>query len=365
LVVKMMRSWAGITRALSLASLLLASLAPAVSAARGVPGSPEFGIGVRINAEAPNTEQALTLSAELHPDWVSIAVSWAALAPEPGTAPDWTRLDAAVLAAHAAGSSVMLSLSQPPAWAETPNGPENTAAVDIAAEIASRYASEVEAIELFPAPNTTSGWAAPPNPVDYLNLYQAVNDRLLNEQISLLLVAGGLETAPAADDPAAWDDLDFLAGMYQAGANTILPVIGLRLSAIEGLPSAHAGKGGASVLRHYENVRKLMTDNAHSSGVIWITYLGFTAGTSEVDQTEWLSEAYPQIRAQLYIGAAFLQGVNTCQENWPECHEVSLLSPSAQTHPFTPVLRGILSQAYHPPEVVRGREKSSALRKSR
>ena len=53
-------------------------------------------------------------------------------------------------------------------------------------------------------------------------------------------------------------------------------------------------------------------------------------------------EACRQIRAQLYIGAAFLQGINTCPAG--DCGEVSLLDPAGSRHLFVPILRGFIAR---------------------
>jgi hypothetical protein len=334
-------------------------------AARGAPGSPEFGIGARVSIQAGNTEAAASLVADLKPDWISIEVDWKILVPEPGIEPDWNRLDSTIFHSKIANSLVMLSLTNPPAWAMTANGPDPSITADFISALIAQCGMAVDAIELFPAPNTSRGWGASPDPGDYFVVFQAVNQRLNQEEHPVLLIAGGLDTNITGDDPAAWTDLDFLTGLYEQGANTAMQVIGLRFSAVNGLPSAHPSKGQNSVLRHYEDIRRLMTSNGHISGIIWITYLGFPTGTSQLEQTEWLSEAYPQIRTQLYIGAAFLQGINTCNGTESYCSEVSLLNVANSEHPFTPVLRGILAHNNPRPQVIPGKGKSTILRKPR
>jgi hypothetical protein len=360
----MKKIWRQLTRVWALGLLLSGMFSSPVHAARGVPGSPEFGIGARISPAAASADRAISLATELKPDWLAVEVDWSSLSPEPGLEPDWSQLESTINGGKLSAAAVMLSITNPPGWALTSAGPDPSNTADFVSALAVHFGTTITAVELFPAPNTSAGWGASPNPSEYFSVFQAVKQQLAKQEIPLLLVSGGLETNPSADDPDAWTDLDYLTGLYTSGANTVMPVIGLRFSAINGLPSAHPRKGGSNVLRHYEDVRRLMTANGHVSGILWITYLGFPSGTTPIEQTEWLSEAYPQIRAQLYIGAAFLQGINTCAGEFNQCSEVSLLSLTGAEHSFTPVLRGILAHNT-PNENIPGREKSKIFRKPR
>jgi hypothetical protein len=360
----MKKFWHQLTRVLAYVILMSGMTSTPVHAARGIPGSPEFGIGARLSPVTANTHRAISFATELKPDWLAVEVDWSSLSPEPGVEPDWSKLESTLDGAKIPSAAVMLSVTNPPGWALTSAGPDPSITADFISALAVRFGTTITAVELFPAPNTSAGWGASPNPSEYFTVFQAVKQQLAKHEIPLLLVSGGLETNPSADDPDAWNDLDYLAGLYTSGANTVMPVIGLRFSAVNGLPSAHPRKGGSTVLRHYEDVRRLMTANGHVSGILWITYLAFRSGTTSIEQTEWLSEAYPQIRAQLYIGTAFLQGINTCSGEFNQCSEVSLLSFTGAEHPFTPVLRGILARNT-PNENIPGREKSKIFWKPR
>jgi hypothetical protein len=361
----MINIWNRIARVLIITILLTGITGLPVHAFRGIPGSPEFGVGARLSMQPENLDDAaITLTAKLKPDWLLIETDWTRLSPEPGVEPDWSKLDITINKTKIQGSAVMLSLTNPPPWTLTSAGPDPSITADFISALVSRFGNSIGAVELFPAPNTSTGWGASPNPSDYFTLFQAVKQQLDQQGNPLLLVSGGLETNISTDDPGAWSDLDYLAGLYSLGANTAMPVIGLRYSSINGLPSAYPRQGESNVLRHYEAVRRIMTANGHVSGILWITYLGFPSGTTPLEQTEWLSEAYPLIRTQLYIGAAFLQGINTCIGELPDCSEVSLLSQAGVEHPFTPVLHGIIAR--NTPNVkIPGREKSIIFQKPR
>jgi hypothetical protein len=353
-----------VSRALMMVALLAALIDMPVRASRGVPGSPEFAIGARLIVPSNTLDTDISFITSIHPDWLSIQLNWNALTPESGIEPDWCILDAAIDQAAASGSSIMLSLTDPPAWVVTGSGPSPELTADFVLTAARRYNGKIQALELFPSPNTRTGWVDAPNPDNYLSVYQAVTRRLSEQSQSLLLVSGSLETNVPQDAPEAWSDLDFLAGLYAAGANTVIPVIGLRFTSIAGLPSAFPNDDPSNVLRHYEVVRKMMTSNGHVSGLIWITYLSFASGTSLIEQTEWLAEAYAQIRSQLYIGAAFLQGVNTCEVEIENCNEASLLLPGGEKHPYVPVFRGMLANNAPNHELERpGRLKSRIFNK--
>ena len=68
-----------------LMAAVLAALAGAfpphssAQAGRGVPGSPEFGYGARIELDGIYLDQALELAADLRFDWLVVPVRWSAV----------------------------------------------------------------------------------------------------------------------------------------------------------------------------------------------------------------------------------------------------------------------------------------------
>ena len=156
------------------------------------------------------------------------------------------------------------------------------------------------------------------------------------------MVAGGL--APDPTRQQGINDLDFLDGLYAAGAANYMPIVSVRLPAISYNPLKPNGADARLVLRHYEQIRAVMEDNGHTRGLIWVTSFSWDAetATSSAAQAVWLNQAFELMRAQLYIGAAFFDSLNPSQIS-----EAQLLLPDGSFHPGFDQLILTIAQQNH------------------
>ena len=344
----MIRSIKNLLAALILLSLVLNPM-DLVHASRGVPGSAEFGFGSDIYPDEPYVDQALQMAGELDLDWIQVHITWSSIQPEAGQPLRMERIDPIMAFAAQRGIAVMFSLTGTPTWARTGTGPDTALTAQMVTALAMAYPGTLQAVELFPGANTLSGWGARPDPQAYTNLYRICADRLQQSGISILLVAAGLRPADLVQGDM--HDLTYLDGLYKAGAASAMPVISLRFENVTGAPSVFPDSQNPGVLRHYEEIRQVMTRNDHHSGLIWITHLGSLSGKiSATDsayldmnmQSNWMALAYRQLRTQLYIGVTFGQSINPGQGG-SDAGSFSLIEPSGGTHPFYSVLREMIS----------------------
>jgi hypothetical protein len=346
--------------------ILLSSLAHPVSAARGIPGSPEFGVGARLSLTSPGLTDALNTMKDLRLDWLSIDFPWDAFQSESSSQPDWGKLDQAVNTAWQNHIAVLVSISKAPSWAlRAQGGPEPEQTISFLNELTRRYPGKINAIELFPAPNTLKGWGGSPDPDAYLQLYKRLAAELAGWDKNIILLTGSLEVnkTPAEQDIS---DVSFLSALFTLGADMKFPVIGLRYQSVEGMPSDPVQSQNAVVLRHYEDIRELIKSSGRAASLVWITYMEFPETVTPEKQADYLSIAYSQIRSQLYIGSAFLQGINTCTQTTLNCREVSLRSDNGSLHPFYPAFRTILlHNAPTAPTEAPGHIKSDIFKKVR
>ena len=324
----------------------------AVQAVRGVPGSAEFGYGAWLHPNGEFFDQGLALVQDLALDWVGVEVDWAALAATSDTKIDTAILDRAVSTAASSGTAVMFSLTNPPDWAMTPAGPDTAATAGFVLNLSTRYGDKLCAIELLPGANTTAGWHANPDPAAYANLWLTVRSQLDTAGSSLHLIAGGLRPWSAASAPADWTDLDFLRGLYAAGAKDWMSVVSIQFPQLTGLPLQTTADSGTP-LRHYEAVRQVMQENNHQTGQIWVTLFNSPDGTISVTdsrfadrqhQTEWLQQALIQVRSQLYMGVVFAHNLNPAQSNSTLYRYDALVVDRVSVHPFYSVFKAIIRQ---------------------
>jgi hypothetical protein len=326
-------------------------------AAKGTPDSPEFGYGAQIHVEGDFSGDALAIAKNLKLDWVNIEFNWTARWPTAGASPVLTDLDQAMQIAREDGLSVMLSLTNPPAWACSPHGPDPETAARLVVALAERYPMVLAGVELFPAANTVAGWGALPNPAGYLNLFRTVDNELRANALEVNLVAAGL-TPLAADAPAQdMDDLVFLTGLYSAGAADAVSILSVRFDDLTGDPLQMPGAGTHQVLRHYEEVRRVMLAHGHTRGIVWITRFSAPSGTIQPSDAKyrqpekasaWMSQAYRQLRAQLYIGAAFIADLNPGSTE--PAGTSSLIGRDGSRQPFIDILGRLIAQNNQPLE---------------
>jgi hypothetical protein len=321
-----------------------------VEAARGLPGSVDFGFGAILYPNGPFLKEALASAVELELDWIYIPIAWDDYQPESIDAPRLEMLAPVMAMAEQRQISTVVSITRAPGWAQTPQGPEAASVTRFVRAIIERYPNSVKAVELFPGANTRQGWGSQPNPRAYTALFRQVDELVREMNAPVLLVAGGLQPLTPGSANKDMDDLAFLSGLYQYGANSLMPVISLQYSQLNGDPLTLPGEANHPVLRHYEEVRAVMVKNQHRNGLIWITQLSLPSGKITLqDSTEnefsaqavWLSQIYIQLRAQLYIGAAFLQSLNPEPEG-AAVQVPSLLHSATDYHPFYLVLREMI-----------------------
>ena len=322
-------------------ALLILFLFPIpVSAARGTPESLEFAYGVCVDVNGQQVENSLKMAADMKLDWVALDFDWAVNWPEPAKLDENSAFMRAMSIAQNLKLNVLVSVKNAPAWAASAQGPDAGYTAALVSELAHRFPATILAIELYPAANTRAGWGAAPSPAAYANLLNVVQARIVAENLKPHLVAGGMSnTLTDAGDMA---DVDFLQGLYSAGARPA--ILSLRFSALSGTT---LDEPAAANLRHYEQIRNVMTSNGHTDGLLWITSLGAPSGiTDPAAQDAWLTQAYEQLKTQLYMGAVFYGEFNPSADGTNNA--ASLLRVDSSAHPFLQTLGRFLGQATLP-----------------
>jgi hypothetical protein len=313
----------------------------------GFPDSPEFGYGARLDPLGQEVELAVNAASGIGLEWLGVDFDWARLWPDPNNAPEFQTLDRALTLAAARGLYVQLSIANPPAWAIGDRGPDIQKTAGLAMLLASRYAGQLSALELFPGANTVQGWGASPDPQAYTEMLFAVQTALAQSGSGILLNAGGLIPLHPGSAGGDMDDLQFLQDLYAAGAAPAMPIVSLRLSAIQGKAMAAPSPESRDVLRHYEEARLVMLTNDHADGLIWITGFAWPEEgyADPAAQALWISEAYLLMKAQLYLGVALFDRLNAPAEGRETSGQalISVQNGSPSLHPAVSAIGSIIN----------------------
>lgn len=311
-------------------------------ASNGMPDSDRFGYGVRLDPLGEEVDLALKAADAAGMDWIGIDFNWAQLWTAPQDEPNLEAIDFVMRRAQRLEFQVLVSVTNPPQWAKTANGPDRQLTANLVGMLADRYRQNDLSFELFPAANTSAGWGGSPDPIAYKEMLRVCWEILQKLGSPAILVGAGLQPVPAARLAEDWDDLKFLAELYKAGAAAYMPVVGMRLPDLSLDPMAFPGKDEPLALRRYERVRQVMLQYNHKAGLIWIT--GFQCSTHTLDSVElqvrWITRAYQIMLSQLYLGTAFFDGVNPPTAS-PEAGKLYLIRTDSGRVSIHPALNSL------------------------
>ena len=183
-----------------------------------------------------------------------------------------------------------------------------------------------------------------------MSVLNTVGNALTKSKLAVRLVAAGLKPVLTGDGNSAqdMDDVSFLQSLYINGLSNVVTIVSVQANDLTGEPLQASDKSEPRVLRHYENIRQVMLDFGHESGLIWITHLTPPDGSIDVgdqqylnplSQSAWYEQALSQVKSQLYIGVAFLSGLNPSESE----QSISLIQSQGDYHPFYRSLRDLIS----------------------
>jgi hypothetical protein len=333
--------------ALLICLVLTASAILPGGAAPGTPQSLEFGFGGWLDVEGLHVTPAINIASGIGMKWLAIDFDWEKTWMDPAVPPDLSSLTQAVSAGQNANLNVLISITNPPSWAMTSTGPNPELTASLVMGLKQLYPAALKAVELYPEANTRGGWGTRPDPAAYAHLLKTVSNLLENNQIELILVAGGL--LPLTDKASVEDipDLVYLDALYKTGIQSRLAVISIRLPEITSDPLSQPENSNPHILRHYEEVRQVMLANQHPQGILWITRFSWPeggAGAAERNaeqQADWLYKSYNLLRGQLYIGTAIFSHLNPTAGSDRDL-STSLVRPDGSLHPSTEILSSMV-----------------------
>jgi hypothetical protein len=318
---------------------------------RGVPGSVEFGFGARLDIWGSDITSSFLAARTLGLDWVALEFNWGRIWPDANTDPDLASFEQAMALAERYGISVLVSITNPAGWAMTAQGPNPELTSQLVYNLASQYPRTIFAIELFPGANTVHGWGAPPNPMAYTTVLVKTKTALQTLDHSVIIVVGGLAPGSSNSAPGEIDDINFLQGLYDAGAKSYISTVGVYLQVIDSNLMTASSGNERRVLRHYEDLRQVMLKNQQVEGNLWVTGFSmpvdfYSSNASAELQAQWLVDAYQLMRSQLYIGVAFYNCMNLSEKSSQNGACSSLVQPGAIHHPVFEVLKRLITMSH-------------------
>ncbi len=289
--------------------------------------SPEYGMQAFLWWHEDTAQRDLALIHDAGFTWVKQNVAWRDVEGILKGHYDWYFTDRIVADAETLGLNILFRLDREPVWTVPPegtfsdNGPpqEPQDLGDFCHAIAARYRGRVQAYQVWNEPNLAREWGGrTPDPAAYVALLRACYIGIKSADPDALVISAGL--APTGTGPpVAMPDVDFLIGMYEAGAAPYFDLLGVNapgykappeLSPDEAAdPSGGYGSQRFFCFRHVEDMREIMLRYGDEEKQIAILEMGWTSDPRNPDYT-WF--AVSEEEKADYLVRAF----RYARENW-------------------------------------------------
>lgn len=276
---------------------------------------PQVGVHTRLTDEVEEwkIKRSLQMVREMGAPWIVEFFPWAYYQGSDGYIA-WEHPDQVVSHAHAQGLKIIARLGLTPDWArplDTPLTYLDEEAYDdfaaFAAAFAARYEDQVGYLIIGNEPNLSYEWGyRTTTPEDYVNLLRVVYPVVKAANPDIQILAGALApTLEPEGSPWGLNDLEYLQGMYDAGAAGYFD--GLAVHAY-GLTFPALAEPDPQVLnfRRVELVRDVMLANGDAQKSIYITETGWN------DHPRWTKAVSPGQRIEYT-----LEALRYAQANWP------------------------------------------------
>lgn len=331
------------------ASAAPAAASSAASASSGAPvaaapapsGGGGFNYGITAQMWQSDKGSVGAAVQDLGFSWVKQQVRWEFVETAPG-AVNWQEMDGIVNTMNGYGVNVAFSVVTAPDWTRPGKGGTNGPPEDFQllanflGAMAGRYCGQsLKAIEVWNEQNLQREWEGYPlDPALYMDLLKRSYASIKAACPAMIVVSGA--TTPAGYSDVAFDDIDYLRGMYANGLARYSDAVGIHPSGFGNPPSVRFGdwaSGGYDAPSHVnhrsfyflstlEESRRVMEEFGDTGKRLWPTEFGwgstvaphpgyeYEGRISEAQQAQWSSDAYRIMANSGYVGVAFLWNLN-------------------------------------------------------
>ncbi len=299
-----------------------------------------FGYGMSVNMWQGDKQGVADLLKQLGFGWAKQQVRWEFAEPEPG-AVQWQEMDSIVNTMYDNGINLMFSVVTAPAWTRpnlggTGGPPEDFQLfANFMGAIAGRYCGRLQAVEVWNEQNLRREWEGfPLEPASYMDLLKRTYNSIKAVCPSMLVISGA--TTPAGYSDVAFDDIDYLRGMYQNGLKNYSDGIGIHPSGFANPPwvtfedwtsgnydaLSHVNHRSFYFLSTLRESRKVMQEFGDANKRLWPTEFGwgstpspfpgyeYKARIDEATQARWIVESFRIMADSGYVAVPMLWNLN-------------------------------------------------------
>jgi hypothetical protein len=284
------------------------------------------GVHTRLTDEVEEwkIQRSLQMVREMGAPWIVEFFPWAYVERSPGRF-DWAHTDMVIEHARAQGLTVIARVGWVPAWARPAPADQETTSTyldadhydDFAAFVAAfaaRYRGQVDHFIVWNEPNLSFEWGyRPVDPSAYVDLLRAVYPAVHDANPDAVVLAGALApTLEPAGSPVGLNDLDYLEGMYAAGAAPYFDGLAVHAYGLSFPPDAGPASDVVN-FRRTELLRQVMVARGDTEKPVYVTEMGWN------DHPRWARAVRPAQRVAYTLGA-----YEWARQHWPWCRCVAM-----------------------------------------
>lgn len=278
-------------------------------------------------AEEWKIDKTLQMAHDAGIGWVKQQFPWEDLQLSPGpngyydnrlNESTWDKYDRIVNLATKYQLQVIARLDRPPAWTRADNNrPERppddyTLYGDFVYDVVSHFKGRIHYYQIWNEPNIYPEWGdQSPDPAAYTRLLRIAYQRAKEADPNVVILSAPLAQT-LENSPRNMSDLNFLRGMYAAGAGQYFDVLFANAYGF-GLPPEDPPSPDRLNFQRVALLRQIMVENGDASKPVWFNEFGWNAAPSSFaqDQLPW-GRVTEQQQAQYTVDA-----VGYARRNWP------------------------------------------------
>ncbi len=265
--------------------------------------SPEYGMQAFLWWRPETAHRDLGLIKDAGFTWVKQSFAWRDIEGAAKGHFDWSRADRIVQQVNEFGLDLIARVDRQPQWAGggyPQNGPPDNYQdyADFLYAMAGRYKGRIRAYQIWNEPNLNvagrSEWGGrPPNPAEYTALLKVAYEAIKRADPNAMVISAGLSPTSRWDDQAM-PDVEFLKGMYAAGAKPYFDVLGAHGAGYKVPPETDPAvvardptlnnydpspeeRKRIYCFRHVEDLRQIMVENGDGDKQIALLEFGWTS----------------------------------------------------------------------------------------
>jgi hypothetical protein len=303
--------------------------APASTPAPTSAPAEDMAVGVIVDTTSPRSIQLAREAGFTH---VKMIVHWPRLEPRRGrytfAETSENDLDNVMKVARAEDVKLVVRVDGVPDWAGgTPSKVDAGAVEAFYAAMAAHGRGTVVGYEILNEPNLPFEWGGPPSPSGYTAFLKAAYRGIKQGDPSALVIGGG-PSPNTGGFGGTIEDVDFLRGMYAAGANESMDALGVHNYGGNHAPERDPGDCGIC-FRRAEIYRQVMVEQGDGGTPVWSTEFGWLLDPGrDMGQYDWMRVSAEQ-QAE-YIVRAY----RYARQNWPWMQGMLLSNLDASTSPY-------------------------------